>query len=192
LTYCAKCGKELPEGSAFCPSCGAPVSPAGAAPGAPISGFDAVMKEGRAQGHWISRLVAFVIDAIIVAVVLGIIGIVLAIPLLFIGGIAAVVSLFAGIFSVINGIVLVFYFAITEAVSGASIGKHIMGLKVRTTTGGAPTFAQTLVRNISKIYWLLLLLDVIVGLATSKRYNQKLSDAFMGTEVVSASALTST
>jgi hypothetical protein len=39
-------------------------------------------------------------------------------------------------------------------------------------------------RNISKIYWLLLLLDTVVGLATSKNYTQKFSDRFAGTEVV--------
>lgn len=28
MSYCAKCGAELPEGAKFCPSCGTPVSKA--------------------------------------------------------------------------------------------------------------------------------------------------------------------
>lgn len=59
-----------------------------------------------------------------------------------------------------------------------------MHLKVVGPKGGNPTFVQSLVRNISKIYWILLLLDVIVGLATSKQYNQKYSDKLVGTSVV--------
>jgi len=190
MAFCARCGKEIPTGSAFCPSCGAPVSQAGGAPVASLSGFDVVMKEGHAQGYWIRRIVAFVIDAVIVDVVLGIIGVALALPALLIGGLGAVAALFAGIFSIVSGIVLVFYFALMEVASGASIGKHIFGLRVRTTSGQLPNFVEALVRNISKIYWVLLLIDVVVGLAISKGYTQKLSDKYMSTEVVSASAST--
>jgi uncharacterized RDD family membrane protein YckC len=150
--------------------------------------MDTLLKEGRAQGYWFSRLIAFVIDAVIVDVALGVLALVFVIPALLIGGIAAVISLFAGIFSIVSGIVLVFYFALMEAATGASIGKHILGLRVTTTSGKAPNFGETLVRNLSKIHWVLLLLDVVIGLATSKKYSQKFSDRAIGTEVVSASA----
>jgi uncharacterized RDD family membrane protein YckC len=183
MVFCAKCGKEVPPESSFCPSCGAPASPSRVAQGVPVSGFDALIKEGRAQGYWFRRLIAFAIDAIIVDVALGIIGLIMAVPMLLAGGVAAVASLFAGIFSVISGIVLVFYFAITETATGASIGKHILGLRVRAKAGAYPNFGEALVRNVSKIYWVLLLIDVVVGLATSKAYTEKLSDRFMGTSV---------
>jgi len=32
LPFCIKCGSEVPAGAAFCPICGAPVTPAAAAP----------------------------------------------------------------------------------------------------------------------------------------------------------------
>lgn len=99
---------------------------------------------------------------------MGIIGFAMAVPLLFIGGFDAAVSLLAGIVSVIIGIVLVLYFAITEAASGASIGKHILGLRVRMTAGKLRNFAEAIVRNISKIHWVWLLIDMVIGLATSK------------------------
>jgi uncharacterized RDD family membrane protein YckC len=185
MAFCAKCGKELPAGSAFCPSCGAPASQAGASPQTPATGFDTLTKDSRAQGHWVRRFVAFVVDVIIVDVVIGIVAFFLAVPFIFVGGIAMFVSVIGGVFSVASGIGLVFYFAITEVAAGASVGKFLMGLRVKTTSGGAPSFAQTLVRNISKVFWLLLLLDVVVGLATSKGYSQKYSDRFIGTDVVS-------
>ena len=50
-------------------------------------------------------------------------------------------------------------------------------------TGGNPSFGEAFVRNISKIYWLLRLLAVIVGLAITKGYKQKYSDHLMGTTV---------
>jgi len=57
---------------------------------------------------------------------------------------------------------------------------------VVSKSGTKPTFGDAFVRNLSKIYWLLLILDVIVGLAVSKEYNQKYSDHFLGTSVVHA------
>jgi len=73
-----------------------------------------------------------------------------------------------------------------ESSSGASIGKGVFQLKVVSKSGTKPTFGDAFVRNLSKIYWLLLILDVIVGLAVSKEYNQKYSDHFLGTSVVHA------
>ena len=148
--------------------------------------MDSLIKEGRAQGYWLSRLIAFVIDAILVDVVLLILAFVLAFPALLVGGFAAVVSVFAGIFSIVSGVALVLYFAVIETVVGASVGKHLLGLKVIATGGKTPDFGEAFVRNVSKIYWVLLLLDVVVGLATSKLYSQKFSDRLVGTEVVAS------
>ena len=66
-----------------------------------------------------------------------------------------------------------------------TLGKSIMGLKVTNINGDRPTLGQAFIRNISKIYWILLLLDVIVGLAVQTDYKQKYSDKYAGTIVVS-------
>jgi hypothetical protein len=58
------------------------------------------------------------------------------------------------------------------------------GLKVIRLGGGYQNLTEAFVRNINKIYWLLLLLDIVVGLAISKQYTQKFSDTVVGTEVV--------
>jgi uncharacterized RDD family membrane protein YckC len=182
--FCAKCGKELPAGATFCPNCGAPVAGGpSAAPTGYVSGIDTLTKDQKAQEYWIWRLVAIVVDYIIVGIVWGAIGVAVAFPSFFAGGGAFFGAILGG-FAFVFGIIFVLYFAVTESVWGASLGKRLFNLKVRSKTGSNPTFGEAFVRNISKIYWLLLLLDVIIGLALSKGYDQKYTDHLMGTTVV--------
>jgi uncharacterized RDD family membrane protein YckC len=144
-----------------------------------------LMKQSAAQSYWVRRLVALLIDAIIVSIALGIVTALLALPFFFVSGPTIFGSVFAGAYSFAYGIILVVYFTFAEALTGTTVGKRVFGLKVRAGAGGRrPTFSEAILRNIGKIYWLLLLLDTIVGLATSKNYTQKFSDRFAGTEVV--------
>jgi len=182
--FCPKCGKEVPEGATFCPNCGAALQ-AGAATAsstAPVSGFDSLTKDSKAQEYWLWRLFAYVVDAIIVYVVLAVITALISLPALFTGGLGFFGVVF-GTIAFVWGIIFVLYFAVLESTSGASIGKRIFNLKVVSKTGANPTFGEAFVRSISKIYWLLLLLDVIVGLAISKGYQEKYTDHLMGTKV---------
>ena len=179
--FCAKCGKEVPVGATFCPNCGASVQASAA--GAPVSGIDLITKDQRAQRHWFERLIAFVIDAIIVNVALFIVVLIIVIPFMLVSPFNPFDVVF-GSRSWFSGLVLVLYFAFMESGSGASFGKRIFRLKVVNRSGSNPTFAEAFVRNLSKINVLLLILDVIIGLAVSKGYTQKYSDIFMGTTVV--------
>ena len=186
MAFCAKCGKQLDADAAFCPKCGTPVAGGSAAapsPGTPISGIDSVIKQPVAQEYWVQRIVAFIIDAIIVYIVLGILALAYALPFFFIGGIGAMATMIAGVFSFVAGIVLVLYFSLIESYSGTSLGKRAMGLFVKSKTGKNPTLVEAFIRNISKIYWVLLFLDIIIGLATTQAYTQKFSDRFAGTSV---------
>ena len=185
--YCAKCGKELPPGASFCPVCGAPTwsGAASGQPQAPVSGIDTLTKDQKAQEYWIWRLVAYIVDAIIVFIVLGVITAIVAIPAFFTGGAALFGAFFGGV-AFLWGIIFVLYFTVMESSGGASIGKRAFHLKVVSKSDANPTFGEAFVRNISKIYWLLILLDVIVGLAFSKGYQEKYSDHLMGTRVVRA------
>ena len=154
-----------------------------------MSGIDALMKDSKAQEYWLKRLIAIIIDSVIIAIIVGIIFVavaaMIALPGYFVGGFAPFAVLFGG-FTVVVGILLILYFPLAEATRGATIGKSAMKLKVVGKSGGNPDFVEAFVRNVSKIYWLLLLLDVIVGLATQKGYQQKFSDHLMGTSVVPA------
>ena len=149
-----------------------------------MSGIDEVMKESKAQNYWVRRFLAFLIDVLIVGAILVVAAIAIAIPTFVFSGPAGVGSIFAGIFSVVAGLFLFVYFIIAEVSSGAPVGKRVFHKKVVAEGDRNPNFVESLVRNISKVYWLLLLLDVIVGLATSKNYTQKFSDRMVGTSVV--------
>jgi len=137
-------------------------------------------------GHWILRVVAFIIDSIIIGIVTYIIFSVVLYSLLFTGGLY---WLYLGygyalIFPFILGILEVLYFAILDVAWSGTIGKRIMGLQVQMTNGNKVAFDKAFIRNISKIYWLLLLLDWVVALFTpgaDKR--QKYTDRMAGTTV---------
>jgi len=186
LPYCTKCGKELGSDAAFCPRCGTPVGGSGTgptAPGAALSGIDSVIREPAAQEYWVQRIVAFAIDAIIVYLVLGVLAVAFALPFFAISSIGTMAAMITGVLSFVAGIVLVLYFAFFEMYAGTSFGKRVMGLVVKSRSGGNPSAVEAFARNISKIHWVLLFLDIIVGLAISKEYTQKFSDRFVGTYV---------
>ena len=201
MPYCTKCGKLIPDEAAFCPNCGAPAPekvsdiptppPSTTPPSAPISGIDAIVKNQQAQNYWIHRLVALVIDYIVMTIIIVVAATIIFIPL-FISQIIAgqfftTTSAWFNFlsFPLIIGIGLILYFPFSEVTWGATLGKSIMGLKVTRLNGERPTLGQAFIRNISKIYWILLFLDVVVGLATQTDYKQKFSDRYAGTVVVS-------
>ena len=184
--FCTKCGAPIPAGAAFCPRCGASVPPEATPGQAPLSGVDSLLRDPRAQSYWFRRLIGLVIDVIIVVVALAIIALVLFVPLT-IEGIQAQFVIF-GAFTFYSGALLVVYFTLAEAYWGGTVGRRAVSLRTVGPQGRAPTLAEAAIRNVSKIYWLLLLLDVVIGLATSKTYTRKYSDTFARTDVVDRSA----
>lgn len=145
-----------------------------------------MMKESSAQIYWVRRVIAYVIDAIIVFFVLLILVAIAIVPFLVLSGPGVFGAILGSVFTFLFGVILFLYFVVFEVLAGASIGKRVMGLKVVASGGRPPNAVEALVRNVSKLYWLLLILDVIVGLAVSKGYAQKYTDKQMGTSVVDA------
>lgn len=134
---------------------------------------------------WLIRLIAYIIDGIIIFVVTAILGVIAALAfvatgsLFFFGGIWLTFGLF--------GLLSILYFIILDIAWGATIGKRLMGLKVQTANGAKITFMQSIIRNISKIFWVFLFLDWLIAIVTAgpdKR--QKLTDRWAGTTVVQA------
>ncbi|MGD0450532.1 MAG: RDD family protein [Candidatus Bathyarchaeia archaeon] len=122
---------------------------------------------------WLIRLVAYIIDTIIITVVTFILFIFLPI------GIWGIFGLF--------GLLSILYFIILDVVWGATIGKKVMGLKVETVKDAKITFVQSFIRNISKFDPLFVFIDWLIAIATNgpdKR--QKLTDRWAGTTVVQA------
>ncbi len=144
--------------------------------------FDSIMTGRQLQDHWLRRLIAGIIDSIIISIASWIISVIVAIPALIVGGAG---SFIIGGFSFLNGVLFFLYAALMETTTGATIGKQIMNLKVTTMEGNKPRFDRALIRNISKIHGLLWFLDTIIGMATVGDTHQKYSDRFARTTVAS-------
>jgi uncharacterized RDD family membrane protein YckC len=174
--YCSKCGEELPEGTKFCPKCGTPVKLEARAETV-VARFE---RDPYLQDHWIKRLIAYIIDSIIVGAAATILFAIVLFPVL-IGNPFAFVNVFSFPFAM--GLLYILYFPIAETMYGATLGKRLMGLKVVTKSGGKPSFEKAFIRNISKIHQVLLLLDLIGGLITSTDLHQKYTDRIANTTV---------
>jgi uncharacterized RDD family membrane protein YckC len=135
-------------------------------------------------GHWLLRLVALIIDSIIIGIV--------AVIIFFIAIAIGISSGFAFwgfylLLPLLVGILELLYFMVMDASYGGTLGKKALGFKVQMVNGDKVTFEKAFIRNISKIYWLFLLIDWIIGVATTgPDPHQKYSDRIAGTTVVSA------
>jgi uncharacterized RDD family membrane protein YckC len=135
--------------------------------------------------HWLLRLVAFIIDSVIIGIVAGIIYFLVILSMLTSGS-----WLFAwGSYLVLPfllGILEILYFVFMDVTYGGTLGKKILGLQVQTVNGSRVTFDKAFIRNISKIYWLILLLDWILAIAIAGHdQRQKYTDRIAGTTVIS-------
>jgi uncharacterized RDD family membrane protein YckC len=135
--------------------------------------------------HWILRLIALIIDSIIAAIpayilyTVVLIALAFADPFFFVWGTWLLLPLLLGIF-------MLLYYVILDVYWGATIGKRLLGLQVQMVNGSKIAFDKAFIRNISKIFWLFLLLDWLIAVATpgaDKR--QKYTDRIAGTTVVS-------
>ncbi len=133
------------------------------------------------------RFLAYFIDALVVYAVIGLVVAATVLPAyitsIVVPGYAPPASPFGGFFGAFAGLLFVLYFTVAEATYGKTIGKGVMGLRVITASGGKPPLGVSFLRNFSKINWVLLLLDVVVGLALEAGYTKKFSDRFLGTSV---------
>jgi len=177
--YCSNCGEKLPDGSKFCTKCGTPVTLEAKAETV-VQKFET---DPNLQDQWIRRLIAYIIDSIIVSVAAGILLLIIRLPFYIANPFAIIDPL---LFPFVVGLILVPYSIVTESYRGATIGKDLIGLKVVTKSGRNPNFEEASIRNISKIYGLLLILDFVGGLITSPDVNQKYSDRIANTTVIPA------
>jgi len=136
------------------------------------SAFDLIGRSPALQEHWFRRVVALVVDAVIIFVI------------------GYFVDVQFGIFAwpflawvTLLGAVWVVYGVALEGGIGATIGKRLVHLHVQgiDTEVGAK---KALVRNASKINPVVLLLDFLLGFATSGDPRQRYLDRFSRTSVV--------
>lgn len=115
-----------------------------------VTGFDYLSKDNALQAHWFKRLVAIVID-----------GLLIFLPLAILFHILGRSWLYPWWFA---GIVMFLYSALFESSIGGTVGKLLLHLKAVSTTGQL-TMSQALMRNLTKIFWPFLLVDWIMGMA---------------------------
>jgi uncharacterized RDD family membrane protein YckC len=178
MPYCKKCGKELPEGAKYCPVCGTAVSTE-EAPVTRVASADSSFS-GVKLAFWWERFVAWLIDAVIVGVVVGILG-------LF--------SLFAGLtwwsgwpswlpffnFNV-GGVIYFLYWLLMDGAYGQSFGKMVMRLKVRRLDGGQIGMGAAAVESMGKAF--LLPLDCLLGWLIYPKRRQRIFNYISETIVV--------
>jgi uncharacterized RDD family membrane protein YckC len=140
-------------------------------------------------GHWFLRLIALIIDAIILGIIAAILFFLLFIPFLFVGSFAGFFAAWGWAlgFPLVVGVLMVLYFLYADVNWGGTFGKRIVGLRVQSVKGGKINYNQAFIRNISKIYWIFMFLDWIIGIATPGDKRQKYTDRIAGTIVVQTS-----
>jgi len=146
-----------------------------------MSVFDKIGTDRALQDHWLRRLIAGIIDWVIILIITQIILGLAAIPALVLG----IVPAFIGASSLLQGLLFFLYAWFMEFSNGATLGKMIMNLKVATLQGNLPSPDKVLLINISKINPVLWLVDTLIGMALPGDPHQKYSDRWMGTTVVS-------
>ena len=125
------------------------------------------------QEHWITRILASGFDYII---------------LVFVTGFAKDL-LFPNLsFSLINYILMMgamsfVYSIITESIFGYTVGKRLFDLKVVKVNGNKPSFKEVFVRNISKIFFIFLILDVLGSCFIANNLHQRYVEKIAHTTV---------
>jgi uncharacterized RDD family membrane protein YckC len=133
--------------------------------------------------HWLIRLVAYIIDAIIVSIVAEIIAVIIGVAIILSGAFFLFVGF--GLFFLTFGLLSILYFIILDVYWGATIGKRLMGLEVQLVKGGRIPLDKSFIRNISKIFVVFLFLDWLIAVVTTgSDRRQKLTDRWAGTTVV--------
>jgi uncharacterized RDD family membrane protein YckC len=128
-------------------------------------------------GLWKKRFMALIIDFLIITLLLWVI-------VAVIYPVIALLNLFALfiIWVPIAVILIIAYFTYFEGKYSTTPGKNVMKLKIRAQEGKI-TKRKALIRNLSKILWIPLIIDVIIGFALGKPRERYL-DRLAKTEVI--------
>ena len=132
------------------------------------------------DNFWGRRFIALLVDIVILTLFMYVVS-------------AIVFLLFAqlGIFSALNywiivgAIIIIVYFTFMEGMTSSTLGKKLFKLKVKAVNGNM-SYIKALIRNLSKIYYFPLIVDVILGFIFGDS-NDRILDKISGTYVISES-----
>ncbi|MBR0473328.1 MAG: RDD family protein [Methanosphaera sp.] len=126
--------------------------------------------------HFILRLKAFIFDFIVVTLFTALVNNILYILLVSFNN----QQLLSWYPYAVLIIVTLAYFTILEAKTNKTIGKKIAKLYV-SDSEGYMSYARAFIRNVSKIFWVPLIIDVIIGKVLG--FPSRLFDKIAGTDV---------
>jgi len=186
MPYCANCGKELPSGAAFCPSCGTPVTVA--AP--PLTAVPAPTMASVAYADLSQRIIGAIVDGIIVVVVVGVLAGLFALTtlgtlgLFRAGMMSAVPWMWAPWMWLVGLLIPICYYTYFEGTRGQTIGKKIMNIKVVKADGAPCDYGSAFVRNLLRLIdsQVIGLVGIVVISVTEKK--QRVGDIVAKTVVV--------
>ena len=176
MRYCKKCGNELPEGAKFCSKCGTSTSTE--APATPVTRVASVTA-GVKLATWGERFVAWLLDAIIVGIVVGIMNLFgLIVGLTW----SAWPNWIPFLHFDLGGIIYFLYWMFMDGLYGQSIGKMIMRLKVTRLDGGQINMGAAALESVGKAF--LLPLDCLLGWFLYPKRRQRIFNYISETIVI--------
>lgn len=125
----------------------------------------------------LKRILAWIVDAVVIGVGVGVI----------FGVVAVISGRLAGLLSPLFGIAAFAYFIYFEGAYGQTLGKRVLGIVVVEDDGTACDFTDSLLRNLLRVVDVLpgfYILGLVVILLTDE--NQRIGDVVAGTVVVEA------
>ena len=78
-------------------------------------------------------------------------------------------------------VLIMVYFVVCEKYKGATVGKALLYLQVRSNNGEYVSWQQAIVRNLTKIYWLPIIFDWAIGKILGK--NDRILNSITKTRV---------
>jgi len=128
------------------------------------------------QNLWGRRLLALIIDSLIILIIMSVLSAIIY-PLIAVMNIYEILNYWL----IVAALVIIGYFTFFEGKGGTTPGKNAMKIKA-VADNGEINYQKAFIRNLSKILWIPLIVDVIAGYAAG---NSKLRylDKVAGTDV---------
>jgi uncharacterized RDD family membrane protein YckC len=141
-----------------------------------VRAIDLIGNNSLLQNHWLRRFLAAIIDGIIMYILYMIVFVVLIFTFFFIPFIDFIFPIFTGLLWLLYAVVL-------EGMTGATIGKKVLNLRV-VSFEGPMSISKAFIRNITKIFGLIFFLDWLAGFVTDGDPRQRYTDRFANTTVI--------
>ncbi|MDP3485003.1 MAG: RDD family protein [Methanobacteriaceae archaeon] len=123
------------------------------------------------------RFWAFIIDFIVITALMWILSVIIY-PLVVVTGYFTIFNYWI----ILLALVIICYFTYLEGHYPKTIGKSLVGIEVKSTDGEL-TYKKTFIRNLSKILWIPVLIDLLLG-KLIKNGSLRILDKYAKTQVV--------